>query len=63
VHPSQVLFRAPDAGLDIDSSALGRQVWTMAKSRLGTWSGIRSPQAMAQLHPLLPIGLDLPGQP
>ena len=63
LYPSQVLLRAPDGGLDVDSVALGEQLRALAKSRLGRRRGMLSPQPMAQLDQALLIALDLPGQP
>jgi mRNA interferase MazF len=62
LYPSQVLLRAPDGGLNVDSVALGEQVRALAKSRLGRQRGLLSPQALAQLDRALLIALDLPGQ-
>ena len=62
LYPSQVLLHAPDGGLDVDSVALGEQVRTLAKSRLGRQRGLLSPQALTQLDRALLIALDLPGQ-
>jgi mRNA interferase MazF len=62
LYPSQVLLRAPDGGLNVDSVALGEQVRALAKSRLGRQRGLLSPQALAQLDRALLIALDVPGQ-
>ena len=62
LYPSQVLLHAPDGGLGVDSVALGEQVRTLAKSRLGRQRGLLSPQALTQLDRALLIALDLPGQ-
>jgi mRNA interferase MazF len=40
LYPSQVLLRAPDGGLNVDSVALGEQVRALAKSRLGRQRGL-----------------------
>jgi mRNA interferase MazF len=63
VYPSQVLFRAPEGGLDVDSVALGEQVRAIATSRLGRRRGQLSPQALETLERALLIALDLPGAP
>jgi mRNA interferase MazF len=63
LYPSQVLLRAPDGGLDVDSVALGEQLRAIAKSRLGRRRGMLSPHSIAQLDRALLIALDLPGQP
>lgn len=63
VYPSQVLFRAPEGGLDVDSIALGEQVRAIATSRLGRRRGQLSPQALETLESALLIALDLPGAP
>jgi mRNA interferase MazF len=63
LYPSQVLLRAPDGGLAVDSVALGEQVRALATSRLGRRRGQLSPQALTQLDRALPIALDLPGSP
>ena len=63
LYPSQVLLRAPDGGLDVDSVALGEQVRAPATSRLGRRRGPLSASALAQLDRALLIALDLPGAP
>lgn len=62
LYPSQVLLRAPDGGLSVDSVALGDQVRALAKSRLGRRRGQLSAAALAALDQALLIALDLPGQ-
>jgi mRNA interferase MazF len=62
LYPSQVLLRAPDGGLDVDSVALGEQVRALAKSRLGRRRGALSSRTLAQLDRALLIALDLPAQ-
>jgi mRNA interferase MazF len=59
VYPSQVLVRAPDGGLDVDSIAMAEQVRAIDKRRLGQLRGTLSPQAMIQLERALLIALDL----
>ena len=49
LYPSQVLIHAPDGGLAVDSVAMGEQVRTLAKSRLGRRRGVLAFQTMAQL--------------
>ena len=61
-YPSQVLLRAPEGGLDVDSVALGEQVRALDKSRLVRRRGALSSHALAQLERALLIVLDLPGQ-
>lgn len=50
IYPSQVLFRAPEGGLDVDSVALGEQVRAMATSRLGRRRGQLSAPALETLE-------------
>ena len=61
-YPSQVLLRAPDGGLDVDSVAMAEQVRAMDKCRFGRPRGTLSSLAMARLEQALLIALDLPGQ-
>ena len=63
LYPSQVLLRAPDGGLAVDSVALGEQVRALATSRLGRQRGQLSAAALTQLDRALLIALDLPGAP
>lgn len=62
IYPSQVLLKAPDGGLDIDSIALGEQLRVLDKRRLGRRRGALSATSMVQLDRALLIALDLPGQ-
>lgn len=62
IYPSQVLLRAPDGGLRVDSIALGEQVRAIAKTRLRERRGALSPEAMRRVERALLITLDLPGQ-
>ncbi len=62
LYPSQILLRAPDGGLDVDSVALGEQVRVLATSRLIRFRGVLSQQTLAQLDRALLIAMDLPGQ-
>jgi mRNA interferase MazF len=63
LYPSQVVLRAPDGGLDVDSVALGEQVRALATSRLSRRRDQLSPEALRQLERALLIALDLPGSP
>lgn len=63
LYPSQVVLRAPDGGLDVDSVALGEQVRALATSPLSCRRGQLSPEALRQLERALLIALDLPGAP
>ena len=63
LYPSQILLRAPNGGLDVDSVALGEQLRALARSRLGRRRGMLSAPAMAQVDRALLIALDLPGSP
>ena len=56
---SQMLLRAPEGGLDVDSVALCEQVRALAKSQLGRLRGTLSPGSLAQLNRALGIALDL----
>ena len=60
LYPSQVLIRAPDGGLDVDSVALGEQVRAVAKTRLARRRGAVSLRTLHQLERALIIALDLP---
>jgi mRNA interferase MazF len=62
VYPSQVLLRAPDGGLAVDSVALADQVRALSADRLVRRRGVLSPAAMRQVDRALLIALDLPGQ-
>lgn len=62
IYPSQVLLRAPDGGLRVDSVALGEQVRAIAKTRLGQRWGTLSSEALRRIERALLITLDLPGQ-
>lgn len=63
LYPSQVVLRAPDGGLDVDSVASGEQVRVLATSRLSRRRGQLSPEALGQLEGARLIALDLPGAP
>jgi mRNA interferase MazF len=60
IYPSQVLIRAPDGGLDIDSVAMAELVRPIVKEHLGQLRGTLSQSAMAGLERALRIALDLP---
>jgi mRNA interferase MazF len=62
IYPSQVLLRASEGGLRVDSVALGEQVRAIAKTRLGQRWGTLSNEALRNLERALLITLDLPGQ-
>lgn len=59
VYPSQILIRAPDGGLEVDSVALAEQVRALAKKRFGRLRGVLNATTMAQLEKALIIALDL----
>ena len=60
VYPSQVLLSTPEGGLRTDSVALGEQVRTIPRRRLGRRRGSLSPEAASKLDRALLISLDLP---
>ena len=59
LYPSQVLIRAPDGGLSVDSVALCVQVRAIAKTRLERLRDAISTQAMNEINRGLLIALDL----
>ena len=59
VYPSQVIVRAPEGGLDVDSVILGEQVRALDKRRLLRRRGELKGTTMAQLNEALRIALDL----
>lgn len=59
LYPSQVLLRAPDGGLDVDSVALGEQVRAIDTIRLLRPRGVLSAEALTQVDRALVIALDL----
>ena len=63
LYPSQVLLRAPDGGLEVDSIALGEQVRALATTRRGRRRGQLSAVALTPLDRALLIALDLLGVP
>jgi mRNA interferase MazF len=62
VYPSQVLLRAPEGGLSVDSVALADQVRALSIGRLTRRRGVLSLPTMRQIDRALLIALDLPGQ-
>ncbi len=62
IYPSQVVLRAPEAGLDRDSVAMAEQIRAIDKGRLGQLRGALSPAGVEGLDRALLIALDLPGQ-
>ena len=62
IYPSQILIKAPEGGLDVDSVALGEQLRVLDKKRLGRRRGALLPMVLAQLDRALLIALDLPDQ-
>jgi mRNA interferase MazF len=61
IYPSQLVLRAPEGGLKVDSIALGEQVRAIAKTRLRSHWGTLSPDALRRLQRALAVTLDLPG--
>lgn len=61
IYPSQIVLRAPEAGLRNDSIALGEQVRAVSKQRLVERWGALDPETMRYLDRALLITLDLPG--
>lgn len=62
IYPSQVLIRAPDGGLSVDSVALCEQARVLAKSGLARRRGMLSSEALVEIDRGLLIAFDLPGQ-
>lgn len=62
IYQSQVLLRAPDGGLRVDSVALCEQVRVLSKTRLRRQRGTLSSRTMTLIDHALLIALDLPGQ-
>ena len=60
IYPSQVVLKAGDGGLAIDSVALGEQVRALSKTRLVKPLGLLSPHSLAAISAALKIALDLP---
>lgn len=59
VYPSQVLVKAPEGGLDVDSVILGEQVRVLDKKRLVRRRGELSSATIARLNEALRIAFDL----
>jgi len=59
LYPSDVLAKAPEGGLQVDSVVLTLQVRAVAKSRLQQRLGQLEPDTMAQVDRALKIALDL----
>ncbi len=62
IFPSQVLLRAPEGWLDVDSVILAEQVRAISKARLGRRRGTLPAAAMELIERALLIAMDLPGQ-
>jgi len=60
IYPSQVVLRAGEGGLKIDSVALGEQVRAITKTRLTTRLGHLAPHSIAAIGGALKAALDLP---
>jgi mRNA interferase MazF len=60
IYPSQVVLKAGDGGLAIESVALGEQVRAINKTRLLKPLGHLAPASLAALGAALKIALDLP---
>ena len=61
IYPSQIVLRAPAAGLRNDSIALGEQVRAVSKNRLLERWGALDPGTLRHLDRALLIALALPG--
>ena len=59
IYPSQVLVKAPEAGLEADSVILGEQVRVLDKKRLLRRRGELTAATMARLNEALRIAFDL----
>jgi mRNA interferase MazF len=62
IYPTQVLIKAPEAGLSNDSIAMADQVRVLSKQRLLRLRGILEQETLNKLDQALLIALDLPGQ-
>jgi mRNA interferase MazF len=60
IYPSQVLLRAQEGGLRVDSLVLGEQVRAIARTRLRTKWGSLSAESLSKIDRALAITLDLP---
>lgn len=59
IYPSQVVLRAGDGGLQIESVAVGEQVRAISKVRLIKQLGHLDPESMTAIDAALKIALDL----
>ena len=59
IYPSQILVKAPDGGLDVDSVILGEQVRVLDKKRLMRRRGELAPATVDRLNEALRIALAL----
>jgi mRNA interferase MazF len=59
VYPSQVVLKAGDSGLKMDSVALGEQVRAISVTRLGTRLGQLTAHSIVALGAALKTALDL----
>src|SRR5262249_15523366 len=62
IFRSQVLLRAGDGGLDVDSVALGEQIRALTKARFGRRRGELSRRTLDLIDDALLIALDLPAR-
>jgi mRNA interferase MazF len=62
LYPSQVLIRAPEGGLTVDSVAMAEQVRVLSKGRFRRRRGAVSAPTLARLDHALLVAMDLPGQ-
>ena len=62
LYRSQVVLRAPDGGLDVDSVAMAEQIMPVDKRQLLRFRGALSRPALERLQQALLIALDLPRQ-
>jgi mRNA interferase MazF len=59
VLPFQVMLRAPDCGLRVDSKAQVEQIRSVAIGRLGRYVGKLPPDTMRELEAAMRLQLDL----
>ncbi|OFW00711.1 MAG: PemK family transcriptional regulator [Acidobacteria bacterium RIFCSPLOWO2_12_FULL_59_11] len=60
IYPSQIVLKAGEGRLPMESVALGEQVRSISKTRLGNQIGHLAPHSMAAIGAALKIALDLP---
>lgn len=60
IYPSQVVLKAGEARLPLESVALAEQVRALSKTRLGDQIGHLADHRMAAISAALKIALDLP---